>query len=84
MGNFKGQSVEDMLRQQIEKQEFYDGGSGKNPPRGGGGGSGDGFGGSDDEGLAGIMDETLQVILATMGFILLVIISSLYHFWHVE
>lgn len=30
MGSFKGQSIEDMLRQQIEKQEFYDGGSEKN------------------------------------------------------
>ncbi|KAF2321960.1 hypothetical protein GH714_004854 [Hevea brasiliensis] len=70
MGSFKGKSVEDVLRQQIEKQEFYDGGSGKNPPRGGGGG-GDGFEGSDDEGFAGIMDETLQVVLATVGFIFL-------------
>ncbi|KAJ9190659.1 hypothetical protein P3X46_001839 [Hevea brasiliensis] len=70
MESFKGQSVQDVLRQQIEKQEFYDGGSGKNPPRGGGGG-GDGFGDSEDEGLAGIMDETLQVVLATVGFIFL-------------
>ncbi|KAI5584882.1 hypothetical protein BDE02_06G110700 [Populus trichocarpa] len=40
MGSFKGQSIEDMLRQQIEKREFYDGGSEKNPPSGGGGGVG--------------------------------------------
>ena len=80
MENFKGQSVEDMLRKQIENQEFYDGGSGKNPPRGGGGGGGGGGGdeGSEDEGLRGIMDETLQVVLATIGFIFLVIISSFY------
>ena len=80
MGSFKGQSIEDMLRQQIEKREFYDGGSEKNPPSGGGGGGGGGVGGdgsgeSEDEGLVGIIDETMQVILATIGFIFLVIIS---------
>ena len=49
--------MEDVLRQQIEKKEFYDdGGKGKKPPSGGGGGnSGDGSG--EDEGLAGIIDE---------------------------
>ncbi|XVE79241.1 hypothetical protein DITRI_Ditri14bG0042200 [Diplodiscus trichospermus] len=76
IGNFgKQKSIEDVLRQQIEKQEYYDEGSGKNPPSGGGGygggGGGDGSEGSDDEGLSGILDETLQVILATIGFILL-------------
>ncbi|EOY33416.1 hypothetical protein QUC31_018949 [Theobroma cacao] len=74
IGNFrKEQSVEDVLRQQIQKQEYYDEGSGKYPPRGGGGngGGGDGSGGSEDEGLSGILDETLQVILATIGFIFL-------------
>lgn len=78
MGNLKKEgSIEDVLRQQIEKKEFYEerggGGSG-----GGGGSSGDGVGGSggsEDEGLDGILDETLQVILATIGFIFLVIIS---------
>ncbi|TYH35612.1 hypothetical protein ES332_D13G204600v1 [Gossypium tomentosum] len=58
----------------IEKQDYYDEGSGQNPPRGGGGGSsggGDGFGESEDEGLFGILDETVQVILATFGFIFL-------------
>ncbi|KAF5742757.1 glycine-rich family protein [Tripterygium wilfordii] len=75
MGSFKGKSVEDVLRQQIEKQEFYDdGGSGKIPPRGRrGGGDGNGSEGSGDEGLAGVVDETLQVILATLGFIFLYI-----------
>lgn len=67
--------MEDVLRQQIEKKEFYDdGGKGKKPPSGGGGGnSGDGSG--EDEGLAGIIDETVQVILATMGFIFMVLTS---------
>lgn len=69
-----------MLRQQIEKQEYFDEGSGQNPPRGGGGGGsggGDEFGESEDEGLSGILDETVQVILATIGFIFLVKSSSL-------
>ena len=67
--------MEDVLRQQIEKKEFYDdGGKGKKPPSGGGGGnSGDGSG--EDEGLAGIIDETVQVILATLGFIFMVLTS---------
>lgn len=72
MGNFKkNQSIEDVLKQQIQKQEYYDDGGGK-PPRGGGG-SGDGFGEADDEGLSGIWDESVQVILATVGFIFLYI-----------
>ncbi|XWS73896.1 hypothetical protein CRYUN_Cryun02cG0168600 [Craigia yunnanensis] len=76
IGNFgKQQSIEDVLKQQIEKQEYFDEGSGKSPPRGGGGngggGGGDGSGGSEDEGLSGILDETMQVILATIGFIFL-------------
>ncbi|KAJ6742533.1 NUCLEUSENVELOPE PROTEIN [Salix viminalis] len=71
MGSFKGQSIEDVLRQQIDKGEFYDGGSGENPPRGGGGGGDGGSGESEDEGFVGIIDETMQVILATIGFIFL-------------
>ncbi|KAM2669226.1 hypothetical protein EV2_020725 [Malus domestica] len=74
MGNFKKEgSIEDVLRQQIEKNEFFEE---KGGGRGGGGGSGGGdglggSGGSEDEGFSGIMDETLQVILATVGFIFL-------------
>lgn len=81
-GRFKGKSLEGELRQQLEKKQFYDdsgSGSGiKRPPGGGGGGGGDGGDGSgesEDEGLAGIIDETVQVILATIGFIFLVLIS---------
>lgn len=77
-GRFKGKSLEDELRQQLEKKSFYDdSGSGiKRPPGGGGGGGGsgdgvDGSGESEDEGIAGIIDETVQVILATIGFIFL-------------
>lgn len=75
MGNLgKGQSIEDVLRQQIQKQEFYDGDGGKSPPRRGGGGGGDGGSGeSGDEDVSGIMDETVQVVLATIGFIVLYI-----------
>ncbi|XP_062082404.1 uncharacterized protein LOC133788818 [Humulus lupulus] len=77
VGNFtKGNSIEDVLRKQIEKKEFYqdrDGG-GMPPPGGGGGGGGPDFsGGSEDEGFFGILDETLQVVLATLGFIFLYI-----------
>ncbi|KAJ0091965.1 hypothetical protein Patl1_26698 [Pistacia atlantica] len=70
LGNFtKGKSVEGMLRQQIEKKEYFDGSGGKSPPRFGGGGGGDGSGDSEDEGWGGIIDETAQVILATLGII---------------
>lgn len=80
MENFKkDQSIEDVLRKQMESKEYYeDKSGGGKPPRGngggGGGGGGDGSGGSEDEGVAGIVDETVQVILATLGFIVLVII----------
>ncbi|CAI0396886.1 unnamed protein product [Linum tenue] len=73
-GSFQGKSVEDVLKEQMQKQEFYDGGGGGggSPPRGGGGGGG-ASGGSQDDDLPGVLDETLQVVLATVGFILLYI-----------
>ncbi|XP_050374280.1 uncharacterized protein LOC126791831 [Argentina anserina] len=80
MGNLKKEtSIEDVLRQQIEKKEFYEDKDSDRRRRGGGGGAGGGSGGggsdpsggSEDEGFAGIFDETLQVILATIGFIFL-------------
>jgi len=80
-GRFKGKSLEAELRQQLEKKTYYDdSGSGiKRPPGGGDGGGGGGgvvgSGESEDEGLAGIIDETVQVILATIGFIFLVLKS---------
>ncbi|KAL5848384.1 hypothetical protein ACOSQ4_006397 [Xanthoceras sorbifolium] len=75
MENFsKGQSIEDVLRQQMENKEYYVGGNGgKNPPRGGGGGNGGGRDGSGGSGDEGVMHETMQVILATIGFIFLYI-----------
>lgn len=71
----KDQSIEDVLKQQIQKREYYDDGGGKPPRGGGGGGSGsrDGFGEADEEGLSGIWDEFVQVTLATFGLIFLYI-----------
>lgn len=82
MGNLKKErSIEDVLRRQIEKKEFYEdkdggtrGGGGSSGSGGGGSGGADRSSGSEDEGSAGIIDETLQVILATLGFIFLVIL----------
>lgn len=73
MGNLKKeQSVEDVLKQQIQKQEYYDdGGNGGKTP----GGGGEGFGESEDESLSGMLDELVQVILATIGFVFLVLSS---------
>lgn len=75
MQNFKGQSIEDILQKQIQKGE-YSGGSGSKPP-GGRGGGGSGPGGSEDGGFAGMSDDTLQIVLATIGFIFVVLFLSL-------
>ncbi|KAK4833262.1 hypothetical protein QYF36_001700 [Acer negundo] len=73
----KGQSIEDVLRQQMENKDYHVGGNGsKNPPCGGGGGGGGGGGRDSFEGSSedeGVMNETMQVILATIGFIFLYI-----------
>ncbi|KAL4587174.1 hypothetical protein LXL04_000041 [Taraxacum kok-saghyz] len=73
MSSFKKEkSLEDVLRQQIEKKDYYDGGSGEIPPGGGGGGGGGGFGGTQDEGSFGeILDEILQVTVALLALIAL-------------
>ncbi|XP_027361143.1 uncharacterized protein LOC113869162 [Abrus precatorius] len=77
MEKFKGQSIEDVLRKQIEKGEYYDsgGGSGVKPPGGGGGsgGSPDDSDGSEDESLSGMWEENVQALLAAFGFIFLYI-----------
>ncbi|KAK8971457.1 hypothetical protein KSP40_PGU022413 [Platanthera guangdongensis] len=63
--------VQDILRDQIRRREFGgDAGDGNPPGRPGGGGGADG---TDGEGSDGILDETLQVFLATIAFILVYI-----------
>ncbi|XP_022994855.1 uncharacterized protein LOC111490456 [Cucurbita maxima] len=74
--NFKkGRSVEDILRQQIENKDFYDGGDGGRTPPGGGGGSsgGDSSSESEDHNILGILEETMHVVLATIGLVLVYI-----------
>ena len=82
MSSFKKeQSLEDVLRQQMEKQDYYDGGD---PPGGGsGGGGGGGFGGPEDEGFAGMLDDILQATLAILALIVLVIcLINSFRFFH--
>ena len=68
MEGFKKEpSVQDLLKQQVQEQEFG-GGDGGDIPRG----DGDGDGDSEDEGFAGIWDEVVQVFLATVAFIFVV------------
>lgn len=75
MDKFKGQSIEEVLRKQIQKGEYLDnGGSGVKPPGGGGeggggGGSPNGPGGSDDEESY----DTRQTIFASGALLFLYI-----------
>ncbi|MED6205679.1 hypothetical protein PIB30_019978 [Stylosanthes scabra] len=79
MEKFKGQSVEDVLRQQLNKGEYYDSGDGgAKPPGGGGGGDGGGSlggpdGPEDENSEEGTLEDTIEFILATFGFIFLYI-----------
>lgn len=63
----KEKTIQDMLRDQMRQREFGDVGGDGNPPGSGGGGGG--FDGTEDEGFAGFLDETLQVVMATLAFI---------------
>ncbi|ONK66120.1 uncharacterized protein A4U43_C06F4350 [Asparagus officinalis] len=66
-GMKKEESVQDWLKKRTSENEFDgDGGDGGRP---GGGDGGDGADGEGDEGFSGILDEFLQVVLATIGFI---------------
>jgi hypothetical protein len=69
----KPRPIKDLLKEQIAKlREQGSGGGGNRNGRGGSGGSG----GSEDESFKETLDEIVQVIVATVAFILVVIIYS--------
>lgn len=64
--------MEDMLKKQIQKQEYADdGGGGRIPPD-----NNDGSGGSGEDDFAEQFEEFIQVMLATFAFIFVV---NIYH-----
>ncbi|KAL9681481.1 hypothetical protein QQ045_013266 [Rhodiola kirilowii] len=65
----KGPSVEDMLKKQIQKQEYADDGDGSGRPPN----SNDGYGGSGEDDFSEKFEEFIQVMLATLAFIFLYI-----------
>ncbi|GJM85477.1 hypothetical protein PR202_ga01928 [Eleusine coracana subsp. coracana] len=72
----KPRPIQDLLKEQIAKlrEQGSGGGGGNRNGRGGGGSSG----GPEDESFKEKLDEIMQVILATVAFILVVIISCLF------
>ncbi|KAM7254935.1 hypothetical protein ACFE04_020176 [Oxalis oulophora] len=71
-GHYKGKSIEEVLREQMEKKEFHGSGGGKKPPRGGGGGNGGGGSGKNADGSEGkVFHEVMQIFFATLGFLAL-------------
>lgn len=76
-GGFKKSSIEDVLKNQIEKKEYYDGGKGGGG-RGGRGGGGDGSGEPEGADPSKVIREIIQVVLATIGsfFLYICLISG--------
>jgi len=75
----KPRPIQDLLKEQMAKlrEQASGGGGGNGNRRGGSGGSG----GPEDESFKETLDEIVQVILATVAFILVVITSSLFYSW---
>jgi hypothetical protein len=74
----KPRPIQDLLKEQVAKlrEQASGGGGGNGNRRGGSGGSG----GPDDESFKETLDEVVQVILATVAFILVVIFCFSYLF----